>query len=782
MLRNYLKIAWRSLTKNKTSSFINISGLAVGLAISILIMIAMLDIISYDKFHTHMPNLYTVMLSHKVGGEIGVNNVVPGPLAGEIRAKVPEVKHISRFGNGGQSLFNTGDKALYEKTVFVEPDYFRMMTFPAVQGDPVAAMQDAGNIVITERTARKLFGQENAIGKLITYNSQYPLQVAAVIKDIPSNSSEEFDVVIPFLLYEQQNRDWINRWDNNRISTWMELQPNVKLEAVNAKLTQLIKTHSEDINQGLFAYPFSRMWLHGEFENGKPSGGRITAVWLFGALGLFVLLVACVNFMNLSTARSERRAREVGVRKVMGAFRKQVIFQFLCEAMLLSLISLAVGLFLARLSLPLLNYFAEKEMNFDFGNWRIWASLVGMVLFTGLVAGSYPAFFLSSFKPVLVLKGIIVNRRGSSVLRKGLVTFQFMVSIFLILATIVLYKQLRHAESRPIGYEAENLLEIPLKGDLVRKYDLLKNELGLVPGVVSVSGGGNNLIGFGGATDGLGWPGRGPDERLWVTLTDVQYDWVKTTGLQMAEGREFSPAYGTDTNAVLLNESAVRNMRLQSPVVGTRVAGATVIGVVKDFVYNSPYSTPRPMVIQLTRAHVNHVFVRIRNDKDWRQTIARVEGALKKADPQFPFEYHFVNEQHQKKFKGVRFTSQLANIVGALAIFISCLGLFGLSAFLAERRQKEIGVRKVLGATITQVWMILSKDFLKPVLLAFLLAGPLAGWVMHQMLQNWDYRISLAWWMFAVAGVTVLIIALLTVSFHGIKASLVSPSRSLRSE
>lgn len=782
MFKNYLKIAWRSLVKNKISSTINISGLAVGLAISILITIAVLDMVSYDKFHVNMSNIYSVMKTHKVGGDIGVGTSVPGPLAGDIKANLPEVKRIARLAGGSQTLITANEKSVYEATVFTEPDYFRMMTFPAIAGDPVKAMEASGSVVITERTAQKLFGSVNVIGQLITYNSQTPLQVAAVLKDLPANSSVQFDVVIPFKVYEQQNSDWINRWDNNQLATWMELQPNVNLTAVNKKLETLIRARLNDKEAGLFAYPFSRMWLYGEFQNGKPSGGRISAVWMFATIGIFVLLVACINFMNLSTARSERRAREVGVRKVMGAFRKQVITQFLCEAMLLSLISLAFALLLARLALPLLNYFTEKELSFDFMNWQLWVALVIMVLFTGLVAGSYPAFFLSSFKPVLVLKGIIVNRRGASVLRKGLVTFQFMVSICLILATIVIYKQLRHAENRPIGYQAENLIEIPLRGDIVNKYDLLHHELSQVPGVVSIAGGGNNLLRFGGATDGVTWPNQGPNDRMWVTLTNVQYGWAKTAGLPLLEGREFDPAYGTDTNAVMLNEVAVRKMKLSSPVVGTRVDGSTVIGVVKDFVYNNPLSTPKPMLIRLTRGQVHHLFVRIRNNGQWQQTVAGMQQAIRKSDPLFPFEFHFVNEEYQKRFQGIRFTSQITNLVGVLAIFISCLGLFGLSAFLAERRQKEVGVRKILGASLGQVWLILSKDFLKPVLVAFVLAAPLAGWGLHSLLQNMDYRISLSWWMFAAAGLTTLVVALATVSFHGIKAALVNPSRSLRND
>lgn len=782
MLKNYLKIAWRSLVKNKISSFINISGLAVGLAIGILVMLVVFDMVSYNKFHTHLPAVHALMKTYKVGGEIGTGTSVPGPLAAEIRNNIPEVKYISRFGNGGQGLLNSGEKALYEKTVYAEPDYFRMMTFPAIAGDPVKALEQPGSVVITARTAQKLFGQKNPVGKLIMYNNTHPLQVGAVIRDIPANSSEQFDVVLPFSLYEQENRDWINKWDHNSIATWLEVQPGTQLTALNAKLEKLLQDKSNSKDEGLFAYPFTDMWLYGEFKDGKPNGGRIEAVWMLAIIGLFVLLIACINFMNLSTARSERRAREVGVRKVMGAFRKQVIFQFLCEALLITFISLLLGLVLAVLALPVLNYFTEKTLTFDFASWRIWLSLLGMVLFTGLVAGSYPAFFLSSFKPVLVLKGIIINRKGGSVLRKGLVTFQFMTSIFLIIATIVVFKQLRHAENRPIGYDPENLLEIPLRGDMTGKFHLIKTELAQIPGVTSISGGSNDLIRFGGATDGINWPGKIPGQNIWVTLTDVHYDWVKTAGLKMAEGRDFSPAFGTDTNACLINQAAVRKMGLKAPVVGTQLSGATVIGVVQDFVFNSPFSTPKPMLMQLARGGANHLLVRIRNDNNWRKTLGQIELAIKKSNPNYPFDYHFTSEEYQKRFQGIRYTSQLTNIVGGLTIFISCLGLFGLSAFLAERRNKEIGVRKVLGASVSQLWLILSKDFLKPVAVAFILASPLAGWAMSKMLLNWDYHISLSWWMFAVAGVLAFIIAIATVSFHGIKAALINPAKSLRTE
>jgi ABC-type antimicrobial peptide transport system permease subunit len=585
------------------------------------------------------------------------------------------------------------------------------------------------------------------------------------------------------MLLMQQDNPWINKWNDNALLSWILVQPNTQLEALNGKLNKLLPARTGNASDGLFAYPLADLHLKGSFNRqGKPAAGRLEAILLLIITGLFVLLIACINFMNLATAQSEKRSREVGVRKVMGAFRRQVIVQFLVEALLVAFFAMLAGIILALIALPLLNGFAGSGIRFSINDWKIWAALLGLIVFTGLVAGSYPAFYLSSFKPVRILRGAIFKRKGGSWLRKGLVTFQFVLSIFLIVATIVIFKQLEYAQDRPVGYEQENLVEIPVRGDMGAKFDIIRNDLLGLPGIASVSSGSDNLVQFGSSTSDINWPGKPADQQFQFVLSNVNYDWVKTVGMKLAEGRDFSSTFGTDTTAVIINQSAVQKMGLKTPIVGTKVSNHIVIGVLEDFVFNSVYEAPRPMLIYLSKNNISHLFLRIRNNEQWRSTMKQVESILKSNNPNYPFEYHFTSEVYQKRFTGVKYMSQLVTGVGIMAIFISCLGLFGLAGFLAERRTKEIGVRKVLGAKVMQLWLMLSKDFLKPVVVAFLIAAPLSGWIMQQMLANWEYHTSLAWWIFAVAGLLALFIAVCTVSFHGIKAAFTNPAKSLRSE
>jgi ABC-type antimicrobial peptide transport system permease subunit len=786
MIRNYLLLALRSLRKNRLSSTLNIAGLAIGLAGGILVLLWVADEFRYNKFHTNLPNIHLVLQNQTQGGVTYTFEALPGPLAAALRAEIPEVKRAFRFSWSGQQLLTAGDKSTYERGFYAEPDFIDVLTFPAVAGDPVAALGDVGSVVITERTAKKFFGDENAVGKILKHNNQRDLKVGAVLRDVPPGSTLRFDVLLPFRIYEQMNLDWIGTWDNNSMPTWVELQPGADLAALNAKLENFIQQKEPDANAHVFAYPLERWRLWGKFSEGKQSGGRIQLITMLGIIGVFVLLIACINFMNLSTARSERRAREVGVRKVVGAQRSLIVGQFLSEALMMTLLALLLGILLVKAALPAFNRFFEKSLVFDFSNWQLWSAILGLGLITGLIAGSYPAFFLSGFQPARVLRGSLGSGgKGNAGLRRGLVTFQFVISIFLIISTIVIFRQVEHAQNRPLGYEAENLIGIPARGDMTRKFDILRDELLQVPGVRSVSAGSDNLVQFGSNTSGIGWPGKTDDQDFLVTVTRVRYDWTKTVGLKIAEGRDFSPEFGSDTLACLLNRSAVKRMGLKEPVVGATVdydTTRTVIGVVEDFVYNDPFSTPAPMLITLDMGAMQHFFVRFQNDGNWRPTLTQIEAAVKKHNPNHPFEFRFAKDEYQKNFDEMRAVGQLGNVFGGLAIFISCLGLFGLSAFVAERRTKEIGVRKVLGATMAGIWFILSKDFLKPVFAAFFLAAPLAFWAMQKLLIRFEYRIEMSWWMFAAAGLAALAVALLTVSYQGIRAAMVNPVKSLRSE
>ncbi len=787
MLRNYLTVALRNLRKNRLYSVLNILGLAVGLASGILILLYVADEFRYNHFHRNLADIHLILQNQTQGGVTYTFESTPGPLAAALRAEIPEVKTAARWSWTGRHLLTAGDKSFYERGMYAEPDYFNILTFPALQGDPVAALQDAGSVVITERTAKKLFGGENPIGKTLRHNNERDLKVAAVLRDLPQTGSTlRFDVVLPFRIYEQQNAEWINSvWGNNSMPTWVVLQPGTDLAALNRKLENYIQAKEPDAAAHIFAYPFSDWRLKSKFENGKQSGGRITIVYLLGTIGLFVLLIACINFMNLATARSERRAREVGVRKVVGAQRSLLIGQFLSEALLMTALALVVGIVFAKLALPTFNTFFEKNLTLNFSNWPLWSGILAMGLLTGVLAGSYPAFFLSSYQPVKVLKATMSAGKAGSLLRRGLVTFQFVISIVLIISTFVIYRQIQHAQNRPMGYEQDNLLEIPARGDMRGKFEVLKQDLIQVPGVKSVSAGTDNLIQFGSNTSGVEWSGKTKDQDFLITVTRVRHDWAKTAGLQMVEGRDFDPQFGGDSMSCLVNETAVKRMGLKAPVVGTVLrhdTTTTIIGVVKDFVYNDPFASPMPMVVYLGGNDMSSFFIRLQNDEQWRQNLSQIEAAVKKHNPTYPFECKFVKAEYQKSFDEMRSIGRLANVFGGLAIFISCLGLFGLSAFVAERRQKEIGIRKVMGASMAEVWFQLSKDFLKPVLLAFVLAVPLAVFALQKMLANMEYRIELSWWIFAAAGLLAVLIALFTVSFQGIRAALVNPVRALRSE
>ena len=774
-------MAWRNLFKNKVSSFINITGLAVGLATSIIIMLVVVNDFSYDKFNTNLKDIYLLMKNQKQADGISTGDATAGPMAATLRNEMPGTKYASRVAYFDNQVINANNKIIYESGIYAEPDLFNIMTFPAIEGNPALALQDPGSVVITASTAKKLFGNKPAMGQVISMDNKNSFKVAAIVRDVPSNSTIKFDMVFPFSFYASQN-EWLNKWDDNRIQTWVQLKPSSNLALLNNRLTKLLQTRSNDKTVSLFLYPLADLKLHSSFSNGKPNGGDINFVILLIALGAFVILIACINFMNIATARSQHRSREVGVRKVLGASRKMIIYQFLSEAMLMTFIALLLGMLLANFVLPIFNSFANQNIIFNFSDYKIWLLLISIGLFTGFIAGSYPAFFLSRFKIIKVLKGTSLSEKRGSGLRKVLVTIQFVISIFFIIGTIVIYKQINYVRNRPIGYDQQNVIDIATNGSLRGHLDIFKNELSKIPGVVNVSAGDDNVVQFGGGVTGMDYTGKTPGEEISVIVSAVSYDWTKTMGIKMLQGRDFNPGFSTDSNSCIINEATVKKMGLKEPLLGDKIGGKTLIGVFNDFVYNNPSGIIAPMVISLKTTGFPHFFVRIRNNDGWRRTVTQIESAAKKANPNFPFDYSFVKANYQQRFEEWNSLSFMATLFGCMAILIACLGLFGLSSFVAEQRGKEMSIRKVFGASAKNIWVLLSGEFLKPVFIALLIVVPVSVWAASVFLSNITYHTSLSWWMFAFAGFITLFIAIATISFQSIKAAIANPVKSLRAE
>lgn len=783
MIKNYFILAWRNLLNHKSSAAINIGGLALGLATSIVVMLFVLEEFGYDQFHHNIAHLYLLLKNQKESGGIGTGRSSAGPIAAALRTELPEVANSSRVAYNW-TMARIGDKQIFLDGMHVDTGFFNMMTFPALQGDPAGSLRDDQAIILTESTAKKLFGEETALGKTFVVDDTVPVRVDAIIRDIPSNSSIRFEYIRPFAPYQRHNA-WLSKWDDNRIQTWLQLKPGADVAAFDRKATAMLQTRSKDTNVSTFAMPMSLLRLHSSFDhNGHQKGGKIYVVILVALLGFFVLIIACINFMNIATARSEVRAKEVGVRKVMGATRKQVILQFFCEALTISFCSLIVGILTANMILPVFNQYMQTHIRFDLFNWQVWAGVVGVGLLTGLIAGSYPALFLSKFRPAKVLKGEMTIGRKRTFFRRALVTTQFWVAILFIIATIVVWQEIRYVRDRPLGYDQENLVDVHTTDELGSKYGVFRTQLAKLPGVKAVSAGSDNLLNFGAGITGLDWPGKTPGQEISILVTTVGYDWVKTTGLSLAAGRDFSPAFGTDTSACLINESTVQRLGLKQPVLGQKLGGSTIVGVVKNFVFNNPSGIIAPMAIYLYKGAPTggHFFVRIANDDRWRQTIASIEGVVKKLDPKHGFDYSFTKEEFQHHFDELNAYGTVASIFGGMAVFISCLGLVGLAAFVSERRAKEMSVRKVFGASVRQVLVLLSMDFLRPVFFAFLLAVPVAAWAMHLWLDQITYHVPLSWTVFAAAGILTLFIALATVGLQGLRTANENPAKKLRTE
>ncbi|HEX2606994.1 MAG TPA: ABC transporter permease [Flavisolibacter sp.] len=786
MFKSYLKVAFRNLLRNKAFSIINISGLAIGMASAMLIFLWIQNEVSYDQFHEKKDRIYEAWNLAQFSGKLQAWNTTPKVLARTLERDLPEVEEAVRVNWPNDLLFTVGEKRLTAKGNTVDSGFFDLFSFPLVKGNAKTALMDMHNIVLTEKLAKKLFGTEEAMGKTIKIDNKDNFTVTAIVKDPPNNTRFNFEYLVPWSYLRSQGGD-DEYWGNNSTRTYVMLKKNATLASVAPKMKTLRKKYDKDDQEGqFFIYPMDRWRLYSKFTAGVEDGGRIEFVRLFGIIAGFILLIACINFMNLSTARSEKRAKEVGIRKVVGARKGSLIGQFIGESIILAFLAGIVAIGIVELSLPGFNKLTDKHLFIDFSDTSYWIYALLFILFTGVVSGSYPAFYLSSFQPVRVLKGVFKPTNALVTPRKVLVVLQFTFAIMLIISTIIVKQQIDHARNRDTGYDKNNLVYHMLTGDLDKNYDLVKNELLNAGIATSISKTSAPLTQGWSDSWGFEWAGKAPDDKTDFDRFCADENIVRTAGFQLISGRDFNlKEYPTDSLGILLNESAVKAMGFKEPLgqlIKDNGKEWHVVGVIKDFILQSPYYPLKPMVIEGSQGWFNVMHMKLNPNKPLSQSLKAMESIFKKYNPEYPFEYRFIDEDYALKFEDEKRTGTLAALFAGLTIFISCLGLFGLAAYMAQNRLKEIGVRKVLGASVTNITTLLSKDFMKLVVISLVIAAPLAGYGMYKWLQNYPYRVGIEWWVFAVAGISAFLIALLTVSFQAIKAALANPVKNLRTE
>ncbi|MDR6196065.1 ABC transporter permease [Siphonobacter sp. SORGH_AS_0500] len=790
MFTNYLKIAFRNLIRNGVFSLINIVGLALGVSCSLLIGLWVQDELAMDSFHEKSPVLYRVMQRQTFNGETNAGSHTPGMLSYELKKKFPEVVHASGFTWEDQLNFTVGEKFNKQKVRWAGEDWFKMLSIPLLAGTKATALKTPESVAISRKLADNYFGSpEKALGKTVEVaGSTTPYKVTAVFENLPPQASEKYDFLLTWEDFRKRN-SWIENWGNNGPRLIFEVRPDANLANVEKRLKKFLNNYrKEEYPNDLFMQKLSESYLYNDWRGGFQNGGRIEYVRLFSIVAIFILLIACINFMNLSTARSERRSREVGVRKVMGAVRESLIGQFLSESLLISFLAVLLAIGVIELVLPSFNELTEKQLDLQYTRASTYVLLLGITLLTGVIAGSYPAFYLSGFNPARVLKGRLKFSRGSKLFRQGLVVFQFTLSILLIIGTIIIYRQVHFIQNKNLGYNRENLIYVPLEGELSTKFPVAQQQLLRKPGILAVSSINQALGEFGSNTTGVSWPGKDPESRPLFEASAIGYDGLKTLGIKLLAGREFSPKYATDSGAVLVNRAAAQLMGYKDPV-GKPITfwdrPGTIVGLVDDFHFHSLHEQIRPLILRLnvgwSPTYYGQMMVRTQPGQT-QQALASLESVCKEVNPRFPFTYNFADVEYGKLYRTEQVAGALARIFAGLGIFISCLGLLGLAAFTAEQRTKEIGIRKVLGASIISVITLLSKDFVKLVGIAFVLASPIAWWALNGYLEKFYYHVSLSWWVFVGAGLLALIVAVFTVSSQAFRAATANPVKSLKSE
>ncbi|WP_423147749.1 ABC transporter permease [Rubrolithibacter danxiaensis] len=785
MLKNYLKIAWRNLFKHKAFSFINIAGLTIGMVCTMLLLLWVYNERVWDKFNQNYDRIYHILSNRNFNGEITTGPDMMYPLAKALKIALPEVEAATTVSFGENTLFAAGDKKLKKRTVFTSPDFFNTFTFKFIHGN-AAAVKDPTAVILTESTAIALFNTDDVIGQAVRVNNGRTAYVKAVIKDVPRNSTLQFDGIMPFNPDSPEIKEAENEWVNCSYRVFLKTTVSANTSALEQKILQLIKERTEKVNPttkgSIVLHPMSKWRLYEEFKDGKNTGGRIQYVHLFTWIAIVILIIACVNFMNLSTASSEKRAKEVGVRKTLGSERNQLLWQFLTESVLLSLIAFFLAAIIVYISVPVFSRMLDLDLQIPVKDPLFWVVIAGIIGVTGFIAGSYPAFYLSGFSPVKVLKGTFLPGHQALLPRKILVVSQFIVSIILISATLVIYRQIQYVKNRDLGYNPDNLIMVPSSSATDKSFKAIKNDLlqsGMISSVARSSSPLTTILGF---TSGIRWPGAGENSNLVIGFLFADGGFSKTINAKMLNGRDFSDG---DSNSVIFNKEAVKLMGLKSPV-GSEITWAgkkrTIVGVIDNMVMVSPYEAASPLMICYEDKWSGSMNIRLSDKADVRKSLVTIENVYKKYSPEYPFEYKFVDDDFNLKFNTEDLIGKLSLLFAGVAIFICCLGLFGLVSFSIERRAKEIGVRKVLGASIRQLLLLMSKEFLLLVAFAFFVAVPAAWWGMNEWLKNYAYRINISIGIFVLVGFSVLLLTIITVCLNALKSAIVNPIKSLRTE
>ncbi len=799
MLQNYLKITWRNLKKNKASSIINIGGLAVGMTVAILIGLWIYDELSYNKDFDNYNRIAQVMQLQTSNGVTSSQTPIPFPLGKELETTYGNsFKYVIMASWQGDHILTSGDKIISQAGIYMDADAPRMLSLKMLKGNQ-DGLKELNSILLSESAAKAIFGNADPMNRLIKIDNKLSVNVTGIYEDFPFNTNfSHLNFISPWNLYitsEPWIKDSQDQWGANSYQLFVQIANNANFIKVNKNIINAKQNHvapdEKKYNAKIFLHPMADWHLYSNWDNnGNNAGGLIQYVWLFGIVGTFVLLLACINFMNLSTARSEKRAKEVGIRKAVGSMRKQLVSQFYCESLLVVTIAFIASIIIAQLLLPGFNAVAGKQIKISWLSPIFWLISITFIFITGILAGSYPALYLSSFQPVKVLKGTFKTGRFAALPRKALVVVQFTISLALIIATIVVYKQIQYSKNRPIGYNRNGLMMIQMRSpDFYGKLELLKTELTNNGAITEMAESSSPVTDIWSINGGFDWEGRDPNlngefATIWVT-----HDFGKTVGWKFNQGRDFSREFATDSSAIVLNKAAVKFMGLKNPV-GTIIRNSNdpkarafkVIGVIDDMLMKSPYEPVKQTIYLVDYENISWMELKLNPQKSVAESIARIEAAFKKHIPSAPFDYKFADTEFAAKFAAENRIGTLSVFFATLAIFISCLGLFGLASFVAEQRTKEIGVRKVLGASVFNLWNLLSKEFVILVIISFLIAVPLSYYFMSNWLQNYQYRTEISWWFFAIAGTGTMLITLATVSFQAIKAAIANPVKSLRTE